>query len=254
MAESLRDFLGRREQELLAELKPAESVVASIKHELREIRAATKALNAEDERGPGEPSLADLPIPAMSFPVGIELLTEPKTIKEMALHLLENDVSFRRYGATSGELRDAILSSFRKDIPITSLSPQLSRLRDEKQIWAQNNRWKFLNRVIDLGHVPTIEETIPQILGYENYISAIELIAILRGTFRLGATESAIETYLADMERKGLVVRNSEGWRLIKQFRNADDEESLPEHMKRALKEAQQVAQATFDKVTGKKE
>jgi len=55
---------------------------------------------------------------------------------------LEQNVPFRRYGATTGELRRYIKDEYDKVYEVTSLSPQLSRLKDEGAVEFRDGKWK----------------------------------------------------------------------------------------------------------------
>jgi hypothetical protein len=160
VTESLREFLDRRERELVAELLPAKDQVAIIELELAELRRARMALTASQQsedtrvtglgqapRGPtGTVSLAATLMGATQGLAGPMTLAhgtpEQKTIKEMILSVLDKDMNFRRNGATVAELRESIKKEFGKDIEGTSLSPQLSRLRDDDAVEVNENRWK----------------------------------------------------------------------------------------------------------------
>ena len=177
VAESLRDFLNRRERELLAELVPAEGQVTAIKNELAEIRQAKALLTGADSERPKNALTGDLDLPvwpdvasglsalarsnnplmphavppefytAMDLNNNLSLrMSEKPTIKQMAQKALENDVEFRRNGATSNEIRAHIKAVYNEDIEISSLSPQLSRLREDGAVELSNGRWKRVQR------------------------------------------------------------------------------------------------------------
>jgi hypothetical protein len=159
VAESLREFLDRRERELLIELAPAENQVLAIKAELAEIHHAKASLEAtaiqlEVHKGSfgfgsigelkpsfGLGGIVDLGLADGPLPVRQERLS----IKQMILMVLEQDVKFRRYGATASEIRESIKNGFGREIEGTSLSPQLSRLRDDGYVDVHENRWKLTN-------------------------------------------------------------------------------------------------------------
>ena len=164
MAESLREFLDRRERELLIELAPAENQVLAIRAELAEIHHAKASLQAsagklaEALRGSSVLDPAPGPLGELrSFGLGgfvdvggladgpLTLRQERLSIKQMILMVLEHDVKFRRYGATASEIRESIKNEFGREIEGTSLSPQLSRLRDDGYVEVHENRWKLTN-------------------------------------------------------------------------------------------------------------
>ena len=177
MAESLRDFLDRRERELLIELVPAENQVLAIRAELAEIHHAKASLEASAkqltdevhrERGVLDPSLGSSPGELRPFGFGslgerrpfglggvvdfgglesgpLTLRQERLSIKQMILMVLEQEVKFRRHGATASEIRESIKNEFGREIEGTSLSPQLSRLRDDGYVDVHENRWKLTN-------------------------------------------------------------------------------------------------------------
>jgi hypothetical protein len=173
VAESLREFLDRRERELLIELIPAENQVLAIRAELAEIHHAKASLEASAEQLTDEvhsSEAADQPAATPQLEAEPHFLgryTQPSyrrlhyfggladgpltlrqerlSIKQMILTVLEHDVKFRRYGATASEIRESIKNGFGREIEGTSLSPQLSRLRDDGHVDVHENRWKLTN-------------------------------------------------------------------------------------------------------------
>jgi sugar-specific transcriptional regulator TrmB len=115
----LRQFLSRREGEIVEQLK-------ALERELAEIRAAWAALQSE----------ADAPSPKQS-----------PTIKDMVRQILRG----RPDGLRSRELLKEIQERFGVSIERTSLSPQLSRLRESEEITLVNGRWYSLQ--IPLGEL-----------------------------------------------------------------------------------------------------
>jgi hypothetical protein len=159
VAESLREFLDRRERELLVELAPAENQLLAIRAELIEIRRAKASLEesakklAEALRGSSvvdpAPGALDTLTPfgiggllGVPLPLRQATLDERLSIKQMILKVLEQEVKFRRYGATASEIRESIKDEFGREIEGTSLSPQLSRLREDGLVDVHENRWK----------------------------------------------------------------------------------------------------------------
>lgn len=115
----LRQFLSRREAEILEQMKVLEK-------ELSEIRAAWTALQSEVAAGPPRPSV---------------------TIKDMIRQILKG----RPDGLRAKELLREIQDRFGVAIERTSLSPQLSRLREAGEITLEHRRWYSLQ--ISLGEL-----------------------------------------------------------------------------------------------------
>ena len=178
MGESLREFLDRRERELQAELIPAEAQVGAIRAELSEVHRARTALGEPRNENQGDSLHSDGLVAGLGAAVahaagassavglgaaqvlppmlnGVPLseafehaVTGATTIKGMILRALREDVNFLRNGALTAELREFIKSEYGRDIETTSLSPQLSRLREDGLITAENNRWRRVPRKI----------------------------------------------------------------------------------------------------------
>jgi hypothetical protein len=113
----LRQFLSRREAEILDQMKVLE-------RELEEIRAAWGALELET----GSPRAKQSP-----------------TIKDMVRQILRG----RPDGLRAKELLREIQDRFGVTIERTSLSPQLSRLRESGEITLENGRWYSLQIPIE---------------------------------------------------------------------------------------------------------
>jgi hypothetical protein len=169
MSESVREFLDRRERELLVELVPVEAHADAIRAELKEIRHARAGLMdgrqqiiSETQRivsettlefTPAEPT-SDvgnvLPPHSNSAVTVLEQVAalwgaeQHRTIKQLVMEALEQHVPFRRYGATTGELRRYIHDQYDKVFEVTSLSPQLSRLKDEGAVEIREGKWRRL--------------------------------------------------------------------------------------------------------------
>jgi len=107
---ALRQFLSRREAEILEQMK-------LLDQELAEIRATWATLQG----GAGAPPRR----------------TSQITIKEMVRSILRS----RPDGLTAGEILHEIHERFGVAIERTSLSPQLSRLRDSGDVTPENGRW-----------------------------------------------------------------------------------------------------------------
>lgn len=109
---ALRQFLSRREAEILEQMKLLE-------RELAEIRAAWSAVQGSDETRPSSKAGATI------------------TIKEMIRRILRG----RPDGMSANEILQEIERRFGVRIERTSLSPQLSRLRDGNELTLENGRW-----------------------------------------------------------------------------------------------------------------
>jgi hypothetical protein len=109
---ALRQFLSRREAEIVEQMKVLE-------RELGEIRSAWNGLLAES----GAPPPKQVP-----------------TIKDMVREILKE----RPEGLRAKELLKEIQNRFSVTIERTSLSPQLSRLRGHREITLENGRWYSL--------------------------------------------------------------------------------------------------------------
>lgn len=160
----MREFLDRRERELLIELTPAVNQVLAIRAEIAEICRAKASLEASEEKltdgvnrlNPSLEPLGELRqfganlvgasgLAAGPLTLRQATLDERLSIKQMILMVLEREVKFRRYGATAPEIRESIKNEFGREIEGTSLSPQLSRLRDDGCVDVHENRWKLTN-------------------------------------------------------------------------------------------------------------
>lgn len=112
MATTLRDFIAQREAEIRDQQK-------SLKAELRELQIAKTALDAQ---------------PATS--ASASGASNP-TIKDMAREVLSGQPN----GLNSSGVLDGIRKLFARDIERTSLSPQLSRLKDEGELILKGEVW-----------------------------------------------------------------------------------------------------------------
>lgn len=112
MAITLRDFIAQRETEIRGQQK-------ALKAELRELQLAKAALEGQ-------------PTGANSAPSGTTA-----TIKDMARDVLSGQPS----GLNSSGILDAIQKRFGRDIERTSLSPQLSRLKEDGELILSGEVW-----------------------------------------------------------------------------------------------------------------
>jgi hypothetical protein len=166
--ETLYDFLERRERELVNFTTALQSELDTAKNELADIRSAKRQfgnLGGADKKRLGMPTdpkaaVAILeerlnettlrPLGNKSFEgslaenlaalgAGLDGLTEriiggtsTETIKELILKAM--GASFRKDGATPAQLREFIRDAYGRDIDRNSLSPQISRLKEEHLI------------------------------------------------------------------------------------------------------------------------
>jgi hypothetical protein len=112
MATTLRDFMTQREYEIKEQLK-------LLKSELRELQIAKVAVEAQ--------APAVEPVAPVVGP----------TIKDMIREVLANAPG----GLASSEILSAIASMHGKQLERTSLSPQLSRLKDGNLVVLNGVRW-----------------------------------------------------------------------------------------------------------------
>lgn len=112
MATTLRDFITSREGEIREQMK-------ALRSEMKELQLAKAALGGQ---GDAPESAA-----ASSAP----------TIKDMAKAVLAK----AEKGLTANEILDAIKAEFQRAIERTSLSPQLSRLKDTGDVVLHGDRW-----------------------------------------------------------------------------------------------------------------
>jgi hypothetical protein len=169
--EDLRTLLQRRERQTMNRLDFARITVERFEEELREIRTAMTALGLPTNSDPTETRFSGLSddrtvsisgasaatgagavVTQSTNPLGADYLmpAEPAgflnptflnplnplaaqvlSIKEMVLSVLRAGKRFRLYGATASQIRDAIKDNFNRDIARESLSPTLSRMRDD---------------------------------------------------------------------------------------------------------------------------
>lgn len=170
-AETVREFLDRKERELTNRISAAETSVNAMRAELEDVRRAKTALEsvgtgivgAQDnlllppggaanvfDLNAGLGGLAALygnPLNLLASASSNPLLPsrsnpyDRASIKQLILMALETSAC-RVYGATANEIRDFIRDAYGRDIERTSLSPQLSRLREDGFIDLHEGRWK----------------------------------------------------------------------------------------------------------------
>lgn len=119
---SVRDFLASRE----AELKEKKSAIVA---ELAEIKALKSALDG------------------VSPAAGRKKSAEP-TIKDMIVEVLEDSPG----GSTSDEIIAMVAEKYGKSVPRSSMSPQLSRLKNDDLVARESDKWllpKFASQAVE---------------------------------------------------------------------------------------------------------
>jgi len=158
---ALPSFVERRERELIHQLAALHGQIESKERELAQIRQVRAALlpplpdnntcdvaanvvgEAVTRRAAALMRQADNALVG-----GVPPLTENLTIKEMIVTALS---SHFHDGATPAELRTFIKDVFGREIDRTSLSPQLTRLREEGTIEQRNAKWRLSGRQTQSG-------------------------------------------------------------------------------------------------------
>lgn len=148
---SVREMLEEHEKTIVAKLKALRDQITPLEQELLDVRMAKGALQREASR---EPQLA-LAKPAMvqAYDAISKSHTAPVipttdatrspysrfTFKELVLKALAEHFP---QGATANQMLDLFANVWgRGDIARTSLSPQLSRLKDENRIFREGHTW-----------------------------------------------------------------------------------------------------------------
>ena len=115
---TLRDFLAQREEEIKGQLK-------KLREELVEIKKAKSALSAGPSIGGESGSDSES--------------TRKTTIKDMIREVMAAPDAAQ--GVAAGSILDKIEAYFNTSIERTSLSPQLSRLRDQGELVLIDGKW-----------------------------------------------------------------------------------------------------------------
>lgn len=115
MKTTLRDFIAGREAEIKEQMK-------ALRTELAELKLAKSAL---DQTGSGQPQ-------PVAQPTG-------PTIKDMVREILKSDV----LGLTSTQILREISERFGRDLERTSLSPQLSRMKQDGEVELIGETWSM---------------------------------------------------------------------------------------------------------------
>lgn len=123
MNTTLRDFIDSRETAIKEQIK-------ALRAELAEIKLARQALNGGAQ----------------------DLQTSPNnsspTIKEMVRTILDAAPS----GLTAHQILEKINSDYGKDIERTSLSPQLSRLKSDNEVFLDGDMWMLGKHWLEKFH------------------------------------------------------------------------------------------------------
>jgi hypothetical protein len=128
---TLREFLANRRGEIQAEIK-------ALREELREIEVTAIRLEGGSLPEPNKTRRGST-------------ATGTKTLKEMAVIALEG---FSTSGASAQTIIEAIKREFGKDVPRSSMSPQLSRLRSEGLIDLEGSLWRLVQPPLPKPAVP----------------------------------------------------------------------------------------------------
>jgi hypothetical protein len=138
MATTLRDFIAQRESEIRDQVK-------ALRAELRELQVAKAALDGQEGTPPAPKSGG-------------------MTIKDMALAVLNSKTA--EPGLTSHEILAGIKAEFDREIDRTSLSPQLSRLKEGGDVFLAGDRWfskdaynLYQARMVALGFGANTDQT-----------------------------------------------------------------------------------------------
>ncbi len=150
--ETVREFLGRRIREISHRLEHAKGVVASLENELRELQAAQTALKPiiQAERRDALTTILNsrqyMPPPQPASPESIAT-ADQQSIRVLVLTSFRNP-AFNRYGATNAELRQYISDTTGREIERTSLSPALTRLKEEGVLVSDDaGKWRLAKGV-----------------------------------------------------------------------------------------------------------
>lgn len=164
--EPLRDYLDRRERELVEEIEGLRNQLIPKEAELAEVRSAESALGMTYGRN----LLEDISARATSVdasnmlqrssnaiapgawlmgsqsppvPIPMPALYDAMTIKQLVIRALWDN--FCETGATAAELCEFFRYAYGRDVERSSLSPQLSRLRDIyiEQV-AKTGKWQLI--------------------------------------------------------------------------------------------------------------
>lgn len=157
---NVRRFLDEHERTLKERISALRSEIVPLEQELLEVRMAKSALHKDD--GASEPRLALASPGALrihdavssSDASHIVLTTDPfrspyfqLTMKQLVMKALAEHYP---NGATANQMLDLFANVWgRGDIVRTSLSPQLSRLKDDRLISRVGHIWRLRQNTID---------------------------------------------------------------------------------------------------------
>jgi hypothetical protein len=148
--ETLREMLARRRREIVERLEPAMRLVEELKKELDEIGRAYAAIE-----GPDDQSRRDRLFEAAMLAAANPFLDNPLfstdrhqfpelSIRDLILAALTGNRNYVTHGASANELMKFIGDVFGRNIERTSLSPTLSRLRDDGMITSTDDgKWRI---------------------------------------------------------------------------------------------------------------
>lgn len=134
MSSETADYLKRRAMQVKYQLSHLRGQIAPLEKEWADLETALNIFGLD---------VSDVPTtqcPASLDPLPLNHLT----IKQMIMSALQN--SFESVGATPAELRDYIRSVYDRTVDRNSISPQLTRLRDDGHIANCGHKW-LLRRV-----------------------------------------------------------------------------------------------------------
>jgi DNA-binding transcriptional ArsR family regulator len=139
--ETLAQYLDRRKKELKSQISALRGQLDPREAELAQIEKMEELLAIAPAAG-----LTDLASGAQLGPSDVQV---EMTIKEMILSALRDH--FIENGASPTDLRDYMRSAYDRDVDRNSISPQLSRLREEGMVDMLNSgKWKLSRHAIGI--------------------------------------------------------------------------------------------------------
>jgi hypothetical protein len=143
---SLRAYLDQREADLLRERATFLEKVAQIDADLADVRRARSGLDA--------PSLPGLLRLASGLRPGEGEPYDKWTMKQLAVRALQDHFP---YGATANQLLAVFKNAYGREIPRESLSPQLSRLKDDDILKLDGKLWKLADTIAERETPPSLD-------------------------------------------------------------------------------------------------
>tara|TARA_R110000868_G_scaffold14669_12_gene68000 strand:+ start:4111 stop:4614 length:504 start_codon:yes stop_codon:yes gene_type:complete len=137
---TLKEFIAARRSELLSE-------IAVLQAEIDQLDAAEKA--ALDVVG----TVSEIKPERLVFRTQIRERKPSLTIKEMILNILRDNTA----GLQASEIIERIGVLYGKRIPRTSMSPQLSRLKNDGELVLEDSNW-ILSELVDGSKIETPSE------------------------------------------------------------------------------------------------